>query len=85
MITAIMRILTENQEKALLLIGYGVRSYGRGFFSEDDPNVRLDLRSAGALCRRGLAEWRTAGGITGYVRLDLTNKGWELFEEIQDR
>ena len=76
--------LTEFQEKALLLIGYGVRGYADGhFYSEEDPDQQLDLRSANALYRRGLIDWHTRGGAPNITFLDLTEEGEELFEELR--
>lgn len=75
--------LTKHQKKALILIGCGVRGYANGFYSEDDPGVRLDLRSAEALGRRGLINWRTTGGATMYTMLDLTENGKVVFDDLE--
>jgi len=75
----VMEILTKGMKEALVTIAYGVRKYKDGYRSIETGD-RVDGRSLEALHRRGLIAWGTTGGNPGFVELNLTEAGDDLFE-----
>jgi hypothetical protein len=75
--------LTPGQERALMQIGYGVTGRKGGFY--DENGERLDGRSWPRLVQLGLASIHTRGAAPMVGCLNLRDKGWELFYEIEER
>ena len=75
--------LTDNMKKALMAVGFGVRKYDDGYYSEDDPTERVNANSLDALHKRELITWHSEGGAPHQIHLNLTEKGSEIFEEIR--
>ena len=67
------------------MIGFGVSGCVGGFYSLDDPDKRLDLRSVVALARCGLVWYYTTGGSPMRGCWGLTPEGDVLFEELRNR
>ena len=76
--------LSPGMRKALLMIGFGVSAYAAGYYSIDNPDERLDLRSADALVRRGLVFYFVSGGAPMQGKLGLTLEGETIFEELRE-
>ena len=72
--------LTDNMKWALIFVGFGVRKYEDGYYSEDDPTNRVDGRSLEALRKRGMITWSTAGGAPQMIHLHLTEAGQQQFD-----
>ena len=66
------------------MIGFGVSGCVGGFYSLDDPDKRLNLRSVAALARRGLVWYYTTGGSPMRGCWGLTPEGDVLFEELRE-
>ena len=74
--------LTENMQKTLLQVGFGVTSRGDGYY--DESANRVDGRSLQALYERSLISYHTTGGAPIRGVLDLTTSGWEVFYELRE-
>lgn len=72
--------LSQQMQKTLLQIGFGVTSCIGGYFDEDSN--RVDMRSAEALFRRSLVYYSTSGGAPVRGVIDLTPSGWEVFYSL---
>ena len=77
--------LTPAMREALFIIGFGVSGHDDGFYSLDDPNERLDLRSVAALARRGLVWYYTTGASPMRGCWGLTPAGDVLFEALRQQ
>lgn len=77
-------LLTLAMQEALLMIGFGVSGCVDGFYSLDDPDKRLDLRSVVALARRGLVWYYTTGASPMRGCWGLTSEGDDIFEQIRE-
>lgn len=73
--------LTEKMKVTLREVAYGVRKYKGGYYSIEDPTIKVDGRSLEALWRRGLIEWDSVGGAVQKIHLYLTPQGDRIFEE----
>jgi len=75
--------LTDAMKSALREVAYGVRKYRRGYYSIEDPTVRVNTRSLDALYRRGLIAWGSRGGAPQIIEVVLTAEGERLFESLE--
>ena len=74
--------LTENMQKTLLQVGFGVTSRGDGYY--DESADRVDGRSLEALYGRSLISYHTTGGAPMRGVIDLTPSGWIIFYELRE-
>ena len=76
-------MLNDNMKRALFAVACGVRKYKDGYRSVDDREP-VDGRSLEALSKRGLIDWESTGASRQFIRLGLTEKGKQLFDELED-
>ncbi len=76
-------MLNDNMKRALFEVACGVRKYKDGYRSVDDLEP-VDGRSLEALSRRGLVNWKSTGASRQVIKLGLTEKGKQLFDELED-